>query len=85
MVDTHDEHGGVILCGAGDDSLLGTSLNVVFTLVLGGEDTSGFTDGVGSSLAPWDSGGILLSEDVNEVSIDLDATFSFLDCALELS
>jgi hypothetical protein len=55
VVDAHNEHGSVILSGAGDDNLLGTTLNVKAGLCLVDEDTGGLADVVSAGLAPWDS------------------------------
>ena len=85
VVDTHHEHGRVVLGGAGNDCLLGTTLDVSVALCLVNEDTGGLTDVVSAGLTPWDCGGILLGEDVDKVSIDLDATFGLLDGSVEAS
>jgi hypothetical protein len=85
MVDTNNKSGGGILGRAGNDGLLGATLNVESSLVGADEHTGGFTDVVGAQLVPSDFGGIGLVGNSDVMAIDLDATFSLLDSALELS
>lgn len=83
VVNAHYEHGSVVLGWAGDDGLLSTALQVEAALGFVGEDTARLADVVGSGLAPWDGGGVLLAEDVDKVAIDLNAALCLFDRALE--
>ena len=49
------------------------------------EDTSALSDVVSADSAPWDLGGVGLLENINLLSVDLDAAISLLDGALEAS
>ena len=84
VVDAHDEHRSV---GgrSRDDNLLGTALQVSTSLVLGGEDTGGLDDVVGTSLAPGDLGGVLLCVELDGLAVDLEVVAVDLDGALELA
>lgn len=84
VVDAHDEHGG-ISGGSRDDNLLGTTLQVSASLVLGGEDTSGLDDVVGAGLAPGNLGGVLLCVELDGLAVDLQVVAIDLDGALELA
>lgn len=84
VVDTHDEHGGVS-GGSGDDDLLGATLQVSGSLLLGGEDTSGLDDVGGTGLGPGDGSGVLLSEEADLLAVDNEALGVDLDGALELA
>mmetsp|Transcript_9739 Transcript_9739/g.15630 ORF Transcript_9739/g.15630 Transcript_9739/m.15630 type:complete len:300 (+) Transcript_9739:228-1127(+) len=69
VVDSHDEHGSVA-GGSGDDDLLGPAGYVHAGLFGGGEDSRGFDDVVGSSVAPGDFGGVHLAVDLDGFAID---------------
>ena len=84
VVDTHDEHGGV-RGGSGDDDLLGTTLQVQRSLLGGGEDTGGLDNVRGTSLAPGDGSGVLLSKEADLLAVDHQALRVDLDGALELA
>lgn len=84
VVDTHDEHGS-IRRWSGNDHLLRTALQVGRSLLGGGEDTGGLDNVVGSSLGPWDLGGISLHVELDLLAIDDQGVFANLNCAFELS
>lgn len=49
------------------------------------KDTCRLTDVVSSSLSPWNGRRVFLTEDVNEVAINLDAALGLFDGTLEAS
>ena len=79
VVDTNDEDWDVVLWWGGEDNLLGSSLDVKITLVLGKENTGGLANVVGSNSTPSDLGWISLVEDLDGVSINLDASIDLFD------
>lgn len=84
VVDTHNEHGG-IGGRSGDDDLLGTTLQVSTSLLLGGEDTGGLNNVIGTGLAPGDGRGVTLSEEGNLLAVDKETVAFNLDVTLELA
>ena len=72
VIDTIDISGGVILSGGREDNLLGTTLKMGTSLLLGKESTSRFTDNGSVVITPLNVGGVFLSEEMNGVAIDLD-------------
>jgi len=84
VVDTHDEHRG-IGGRSRDDDLLGTTLQVKLSLLLGGEDTGGLDDVVGTGLAPGDGGGVTLREEGDLLAVDGQTFTSNLNGTLELA
>ena len=85
MVDTNDIDGSVVLGRGTHDDLLCTSLDVSLGLLLGEVSTSAVSDVLTAGGTPLNLGGVLLLEDLNLLSIDFNATFDFLDVALESS
>lgn len=83
VVDTNDKDGGVILGRSREDDLLGTTLDMELTLLLGEENTGGLANVVGTDGTPTDLGGVSLVEDLDELAINLDATIDLLDGAGE--
>jgi len=82
LVDAHDEHGG-IGGGSGDDDLLGTTLQVEGSLLVGGEDTGGLDDVLGALLRPGDVGGVTLGVEGDLLAVDNEVLAGDLDLALE--
>ena len=85
MVHSHHVNGHVVLRRSRDDGLLGSTVEMEGCLLKGSEGATALADVVSSDAAPWDLGGILLLEDLDLVSIDLDAAVDLLDLALESS
>jgi len=69
LVDTDNEHWGISR-RSGDDNLLSTTLQVSGGLVLGGEDTGGLDNVIGTSLSPWDVGWVTLLVVLDDLSVD---------------
>lgn len=84
LVDTHHVHGG-IGGWSRDDDLLGTTLQVGLGLLGGGEDTGGLDDVVGTSLGPWDAGGVTLGVELDGLAVDDEVGAGDLDLTLELA
>jgi hypothetical protein len=85
VIDAVDEHRGGILGRSGHDDLLGTSLEVCGSKLLGEEETGGLDDYVGVKLAPSDVGRILLSEDLDLLAVDDKIVALSVDLATELT
>ena len=79
MVNTVHKDGGSIFGRGRDDCLFGTTLDVLAGGLSGSENSGGLSNVVGTSGAPLDLGGVGFLEDSDEVTINLDATFDFLD------
>jgi hypothetical protein len=69
LVDTNNEHWGV-LGWSRDDDLLGATLQVGLSLGLLSENTGGLDNVVGTSLAPWNRGRVLLVEDLDSLAVN---------------
>jgi len=85
VVDTIDEHWGVILGWGGEDDLLDTSSQVTLNGLLGEENTSGFAKVVDTGLGPLNLGWISISKDLDFLSIDNEAVLTDLDGSWESS
>ena len=80
VVDAHDEHGGVILRGSGHDDLLAAIAgHVRGGLLLVGENTGGLAHVMGTGRAPRDVGGVLLGEDLDNLTVDDEVAILGLD------
>ena len=66
-----------------DDDLLGATLKMGLGLLRGGEDTSGLDDVVSADGAPWDGGGVLLSEDGDGLAVNDELAVDSGDVTLE--
>jgi len=82
VVDTHDEHGGIV-GGGGDDDELGARVEVDGSTILGGEDTGGLDNDVGTAGSPGDLLGIHLAKDGDGAAVDDELVVLALDGALE--
>ena len=85
LVDTENEDWDVVLWWGGEDNLLGTSLKMELTLLLGKENTGRLANVVGTSRSPLNLGWVGLVEDLDGVSVNLDTTINLLDGSLESS
>jgi len=72
MIDTIDICGGAILSGSRKDNFLGTTSKMGRSLLLGQESTSRFADNGSVVITPLNVGGVLLSEEMNGVAINLN-------------
>lgn len=78
------------LCGSSpsqtwgrDDDPLDPTLQVGSSLFHGSEDTSRFNNIFGTSITPFDVGGVLILEDVGGLPVDDKLLILSLDCAVE--
>lgn len=85
VVDTIDEHWGVILGWGGEDDLLDTGSQVTLNGLLGEENTSGLAKVVNTGLGPLDLGWVSISEDLDLLSVDNEALITDLDGSWESS
>lgn len=85
VVDSNNKDWGVILWWGRDDGFLGSSLNVLSSIVFLGENTSALTDVVSSRGSPLDVSWGLLVINIDMVSINLDTSFGLLNFSLESS
>ena len=77
-----DSHWGVRRWSRNDD-LLGTTLQVEGSLLVGGEDTGGLNDVLGALLRPGDAGGVTLSVEGDLLAVDNEVLAGDLDVTLE--
>jgi hypothetical protein len=75
--------GSVVLRRCRHDDLLGTAVDVELSLFLGEVDTSAVSNVLTAGGTPLNLGGILLLEDLDLLTVDFNATFDLLDCAIE--
>jgi hypothetical protein len=75
--------GSVVLRRCRHDDLLGTAVDVELSLLLGEVDTSAVSNVLTAGGTPLNLGGILLLEDLDLLTVDFNATFDLLDCAIE--
>jgi len=66
---------GELLWGGIHDDLLGTTFQVQGSLILGGEDTGGLDDIVGTSLTPGDVGRVTLLVHFDGLAVDDEVLF----------
>ena len=85
MVNSNDIDGGVILGRGTHDDLLGTTLDVSLSFLLGEVNTSAVSDVLTAASTPLNLSGILLLEDLNLLSINLNATFDLFHSTIEIS
>ena len=85
MVDSNDEDWGVILWWGREDNLLGSSLDVEISLLLGEENTGGLTNVVRSRGTPSDLAWVSLVVDLNELTVNGDTSIGLLDLKWESS
>ena len=83
IVHTIHIDGSVILGRCRHDDLLSTAVDVELSLLLGEVDTSAVSNIFTTDGTPLNLGGILLLEDLDLLTIDLNTTFDLLDCAVE--
>jgi hypothetical protein len=83
VVDTVNEDRSIVLGWSGENSLLGTSLDVERTLSLVKEDARAFGNVVSADLSPRNLSWVLLAEDRDLLSVDLDTTLSLFNGSLE--
>lgn len=82
MVHTHRKHRGI--SRRGDDDPFGSTLQVGPYFLHGNEETSGLHYMPGTSITPFDVGGILFLEDGVGLHIDDKIPILSLDCAVKL-
>lgn len=79
VVDSDDVGGGaLVLSGGRHDDLLGSSLQVSGALLLVEESSGGLANDVGSDGAPRNVLGVLLGEEGDLLTVDVDGVVSFL-------
>ena len=74
-VDAADEHGGVVLCGAGHDDDLCARVDVSLCLLLGQVNAGALENVVNTQLAPGDEGSVavsLVGEDLDDLAVNGD-------------
>lgn len=79
---TDNEHGGISR-RCRDDNLLGSTLQVSSSLLLGGEDTGRLDDVLGAGAAPLDGGRVTLIEDSDLTTVDDELAVLGADLTLE--
>ena len=85
MVNTDNIDGSVILRRGTHDDFLGTSGDVSLSFLLGEVNTSAISDVLTAASTPLNLSSILLLEDLNLLSIDLNATFDLFHSTIEIS
>ena len=83
MVDTVNVDRSVVLGRSRHDDLLGTAVDVKLSLLFGEVGTCAVSNVLTADVTPLNLGGILLLEHSDFLTVDLDATFDLLDCAVE--
>jgi hypothetical protein len=82
VVDTNNKHGSISRRSR-DDDLLGTTLKMGGGLIDGGEDTSRFTDVVGTDLTPRNFFSIHLGETFDILAVDTETISGVLNGTVE--
>ena len=75
QVDAADEHGGVVLCGAGHDDDLGAGIDMSLGLLLGQVNAGALEHVLNTQLTPGDEGSVavgLIGEDLDGLAVDGD-------------
>lgn len=79
VVDTEDVHWGIVLGWSSEDNLLGTTFQVEVTLLLGKENTGGFTNVISAGFTPFDVDWVSLAVDFYELTINNEAVVLFIN------
>ncbi len=82
MVNVVNDGGQVVASGSGDYDLLGASLDVGGSLVLGGEETGALENDVDAQLAPRQLFGVRLCVDRNLLAVNGDAVLACDDLVI---